>query len=62
MIDRYFRDLRQRIERLEAARPKSGGPWIRWFDGETDEVDMIIGPGYEWNRPEGYHGPPPDVP
>jgi hypothetical protein len=62
MTDCYFRDLRRRVELLEAARPKSSGPWIRWFNGETDEVDMIMGPGYEWNRPEGYHGPPPDVP
>ena len=62
MIERYFSDLRRRVERLEQIRPKPGGLYMEWFDDETGEVWMICGPGYEWNRPDGYHGPPPKVP
>ncbi len=57
----YFRDLRRRVEYLDAQRRKKARPeiYLCWFDGDDrNDPWMVIGPnGEEW-----YRGDPGPIP
>ncbi len=60
MTELYFRDLRRRVERLEARyfpEPEVR-VYLKWL-GEDGKPWMICGPGIDWFEGE---GPPPEIP